>query len=97
MYRASSVSQIFCSLEILLAIKYFYVTLEWTFFCSFSFLILMLHMKGSDYSLISEEGTSGSDHSSYESGSWVECLTLYPQSCSAYNLLQYCFFVVAHL
>jgi len=57
----------------------------------------MLHMKGSDYSLISEEGTSGSDHSSYESGSWVECLTLYPQSCSAYNLLQYCFFVVAHL
>jgi len=64
MYRASSVSQIFCSLEILLAIKYFYLTLEWTIFCSFSYLILMLHMKGSDYSHISEDGTSGSVHSS---------------------------------
>ena len=97
MYRASSVSQIFCSLEILLAIKYFYVILEWTIFCSFSFLIVTLHVKGSDYFHISEDGTSESFHSSCGAGSQVECLTLYPQSCSAYSLLQYCFFVVEHL
>jgi len=69
MYRASSVSQIFCNLEILLAIKYFYVNLKWSIFCSFSFLILMLHMKGSDYSHISEDGTSESVHNSCGAGS----------------------------
>jgi len=69
MYRASSVSQIFCSLEILLVIKYFYVNLKWTIFCSISFLILTLHMKGSDYSYISEDRQSESVHSSCGAGS----------------------------
>jgi len=53
-------------------------------------------MKGSDYSHISEDGTSGSVHSSYGSGSQVECLSL-SSSCSAYSLLHCCFFVVTHL